>query len=368
VSRPLLEVRDLGIAFDGEEGPVRAVDGVSFRLRAGEARGLVGESGCGKTVTCLALLGLVPSPGRLLPGSSIAYRGRELVGAPEAELRRVRGGEIAMVFQDPSTSLNPVLSVGVQVGEAVEVHRGLSGREVRAEVVRLLREVGLPEPRKRVSAYPHELSGGMRQRVMLAIALAGEPRILVADEPTTALDVSVQAQILALLRRIRRERGMALLLVSHDLAVVAEVCERVGVMYGGRIVEEGAWDPVFRRSLHPYTEGLLASLPGAQGRGERLRPIPGSVPGTGRWPSGCRFRDRCRHAWERCLDEPPLLAGEPGSAEGERGGAEAGEPPPHRGRCWLVEEPERRVAEEDRGDGGGPSRPGRTAPDAGRGP
>ncbi|NIP56930.1 MAG: ATP-binding cassette domain-containing protein [Gemmatimonadetes bacterium] len=331
MSEHLLDVRELRVHFELEEGTARAVDGLSLRLEAGEALGLVGESGCGKTVTCLSLLGLLESPpARILPGSSIRLRGEELVGASPDALRRVRGGGIAMIFQEPGTSLNPVLTVGAQIAEVLREHRDLDRRELRDVAADLLGEVGIPEAEERLDAHPHQLSGGMRQRVMIAMALACDPRILVADEPTTALDVTIQAQILALLDRIRRERGMALILVSHDLAVVAQVCERVAVMYGGRAVEMGPADSVFSRPRHPYTEGLLASIPGTGRAPGELQAIPGSVPAPTAWPSGCRFRDRCAHAWGRCAeDEPPLLAPEETARD-------------HRARCWLVEEPGRR--------------------------
>ncbi len=330
MSEALLEVDGLRTWFATAAGEARAVDGVSFRIEEGESLGVVGESGCGKTVTALSLLGLVPEPpGRILHGSSIRWRGRELVGAPPEALRRVRGGEIAMVFQEPMTSLNPVLRVGRQIGEALRLHRGARGKSVRARAVSLLREVGIPDPEETVDAYPHALSGGMRQRVMIAMALAGDPGLLVADEPTTALDVTVQAQILDLLDRLRRDRGMALLLVSHDLGVVSGVCDRVAVMYAGRIVEIGASQRIFDAPVHPYTRALLASVPTAERRKGRLRAIEGSVPDAGAWPEGCRFRPRCPHGWERCGEEPELLAPE----DGGPGGA---------ARCWLVEEPGRR--------------------------
>ncbi len=327
---PLLEVEELRTWFRTRSGEARAVDGVSFQLRAGETLGLVGESGSGKSVTALSLLGLVPRPaGRIVPGSSVRLRGEELVGAGEERLRAVRGGEIAMVFQEPMTSLNPVLTIGRQVEEGIRAHRGLSAGEARKEAIRMLARVGIPEPEDRIRAYPHQLSGGMRQRVMIAMALACRPSILVADEPTTALDVTVQAQILELLLDLQGELGMAILLITHDLGVVAEGPDRVAVMYAGRIVETATVGELFEAPAHPYTEGLLAAVPDPERRVGRLTAIPGSVPDPSRWPEGCRFHPRCPHAWDRCrAAEPDLLAT----------GRSA------RARCWLVEEPHRRRA------------------------
>jgi len=335
---PLLAVENLRTAFETPGGEAVAVDGVSFRIREGETLGLVGESGCGKTVTALSILGLVEKPGRILEGSSVRFRGEELVGAPRGRLRQVRGGSVAMIFQEPMTSLNPVYTVGDQIGEVLRLHRGLRGGKVRERAVELLREVGIPEPGLRVDAHPHQLSGGMRQRVMIAMALAGDPDLLVADEPTTALDVTIQSQILRLLSRLREERGMAVLLITHDLGVVAEVCDRVAVMYAGQVAETGTTRSIFQSAVHPYTRGLLASLPRLGGPKERLHPIPGQVPPPTDWPTGCRFRERCPHAWDRCGGAtPPLL-----EVGGEAGRA---------ARCWLVEEPGRRREERARAPG-----------------
>jgi peptide/nickel transport system ATP-binding protein len=323
---PLLEVQALRTAFYGMEGESRAVDGVSFHVEEGEVVGIVGESGCGKTVTALSILGLIPAPsGRILPGSSIRFAGRELVDLPEREMRRIRGDRVAMIFQEPMTSLNPVLRVGEQVAETLRAHRGMGRGAARARARELLGEVGLPSPEERYRHYPHQLSGGMRQRVMLAAALACDPELLIADEPTTALDVTTQAQILARLLELRRERRMAILLITHDLGVVAECCDRVVVMYAGQVVETGGVEELFLRPRHPYTRGLLDSLP-RLGDPRRLDPIPGSVPEAHSWPAGCRFADRCRHAWDRCRTEaPPLEVAEGG------GGS-------HTSRCWLEDE------------------------------
>jgi peptide/nickel transport system ATP-binding protein/oligopeptide transport system ATP-binding protein len=328
----LLQVDNLRTYFETDEGVARAVDGVSFQVEPGEAVGIVGESGCGKTVTSLSIMGLVPDPpGRIQPGSSIRLKGRELVGLPPRELRRIRGNEIAMIFQEPMSSLNPVLTVGNQIAEALALHRGLKGSAARKAGVDLLREVGIPEPESRFDEYPHHLSGGMRQRVMIAMALSCEPGLLIADEPTTALDVTIQAQILDLLAALRARRGMALLLITHDLGVVAEVCDRVLVMYAGQVVETGRVEGIFAGPRHPYTQALLESLPSVTGEKVRLRPIRGNVPNPAAWPSGCRFRERCPYAWERCAESPPLLTANDG-------------PPGHTSRCWLEVEPARRLA------------------------
>ena len=322
----LLEVRDLRTSFTTDDGVARAVDGVSFEVEAGETLGIVGESGCGKTVTSLSVMGLIPSPpGEIERGSSIKLDGEELVGARPRRLREIRGDEIAMIFQEPMTSLNPVFSIGGQIMEALRLHRGLGKREAAQSAVEALREVGISEPEQRLREYPHQLSGGMRQRVMIAMALSCEPRLLIADEPTTALDVTIQAQILDLLADLRQRHGMSLLLVTHDLGVVAEVCDRVIVMYAGQVVESGSVHDIFKDPRHPYTRGLLASLPGVGGRGGRLTPIPGTVPNPTAWPVACRFHDRCSHAWELCSESAPRLfeVGEP-----ERG---------RRSRCWLEE-------------------------------
>ena len=322
---PLLEVTDLCTYFTTDAGVARAVDGVSLQVGTGETLGIVGESGCGKTVTALSVLGLIPSPpGEIMSGSSIRFDDEELLDVKPARLREIRGNEISMIFQEPMTSLNPVLTVGHQIEEVLRLHRGLSKRKARAAGVDLLAEVGIPEPDERFDAYPHQMSGGMLQRVMIAIALSCEPRLLIADEPTTALDVTIQAQILDLLVSLQRRHGMALLLITHDLGVIAEVCDRVVVMYGGQIVETGTTEEILTRPEHPYTQGLLASLPGIGDRDVRLNPIPGTVPSAVDWPEGCRFRDRCSFAWERCAEiAPDLLPVDGGSSRSAR--------------CWLVD-------------------------------
>ncbi len=309
---PLLEVRDLRTSFFLEGGEARAVDGVSFALDAGRVLGLVGESGCGKSVTALSLMRLVPPPGRIV-GGEVRLDGRDLLGLPEREMRAVRGAGLAMIFQEPMTSLNPVFTVGSQIAEAVRLHRPVSRREAWERAVELLAEVGIPEPARRARDYPHRLSGGMRQRVMIAMAISCEPRVLIADEPTTALDVTIQAEILDLLRALREQRGMALLLITHDLGVVAEQADEVAIMYAGRIVEHAPVLAIFDRPLHPYTQGLFRSIPGIGGRHERLEAIPGQVPDLLRLPSGCTFRDRCPQAIADCAGvAPPLEEHAPG--------------------------------------------------------
>jgi oligopeptide/dipeptide ABC transporter ATP-binding protein len=304
----LLQVERLTVEFPfgGSYRPV--VREASLAVERGEFVGLAGESGSGKTLTALAILRLVPAPGRIA-GGRVLLDGQDLLGLPPAALRAVRGGRIGMVFQEPTTALNPVLSVGAQISEALRAHRRSSAGEVSREAERLLDLVAMPRARQRLGDYPHQLSGGQRQRVMIAMALAAQPDLLLADEPTTALDVTIQAQILELLDRLRRELGLAVLLISHDLAVLAENCERLLVMYGGRVVEEGAIEEVFRRPSHPYTRGLLASLP-AVGRPVergRLPAIPGQVPEAGAWPSGCAFHPRCADAMEVCREREPEM-------------------------------------------------------------
>jgi peptide/nickel transport system ATP-binding protein len=308
MAEPLLSIEDLRTHFRTSEGLVRAVDGVSFSVQRGETLGVVGESGCGKSVTAMSILQLNPVPPTEYAGGRILFRGRDLLKLSEPELRRVRGNEIAMIFQEPMTSLNPVYTVGDQIGEVLELHKGMKPAQAREASVKLLREVGISSPETRVDSYPHEMSGGMKQRVMIAMALACRPALLIADEPTTALDVTIQAQILDLLAAMRRETGMAILLITHSLGVVAETCEDVVVMYAGRIVERAPTAELFARPRHPYTFGLLQSLPESHVLGEhRLREIPGTVPSPLAWPSGCRFRTRCFKAQARCAQEDPAL-------------------------------------------------------------
>ncbi|MCB9883322.1 MAG: ABC transporter ATP-binding protein [Planctomycetes bacterium] len=312
---PLLDVRDLRVQFHTERGPVRAVDGVSLQLFAGRTLGLVGESGCGKSALAQAILRLHPEPPVSYPSGSITIDGRDVLTLDPKALRRVRGGSIGMVFQEPLTSLNPVLRVGHQITEVLHAHRRIARGAARARAIALLERVGFADPARCMRQYPHELSGGMRQRVMLAIALANEPRVLLADEPTTALDVTVQAQILELLRELARRDGLSILLITHDLGVVAQMADDVAVMYAGRLVERASVETLFAAPRHPYTLGLFRSLPKLGGDPERLQGIPGTVPPAHAWPTGCRFRDRCPLAEGRCAEEEPVLRTRDGGSE-----------------------------------------------------
>jgi peptide/nickel transport system ATP-binding protein len=305
--QPILEVRDLATHFFTPEGVARAVDGVSYRLFPGRTLGLVGESGCGKSVTSLSIMRLIAEPPGRIVGGQILFGQEDLVRASEARLRQIRGNQIAMIFQEPMTALNPVYPVGEQIAESVRLHQKKSRAEARAQAIAMLRLVGIPAPEQRIDNYPHELSGGMRQRVMIAMAMSCNPAVLIADEPTTALDVTIQAQILELIRKLQAERGMSVLLITHDLGVVAENAHEVAVMYAGKVVEYAPVEALFAQPRHPYTIGLLRSLPELAAPGERLATIPGIVPPATRFPSGCRFRTRCSLAQARCAElEPPL--------------------------------------------------------------
>ena len=295
----LLEVRGLTTRFPSEGGHVAVVDRVDLEIATGEVLALVGESGCGKSMTALSLLRLVPRPGRIADGV-IRLGGRELLSLSVPEMRKVRGQEIAMIFQEPMTSLNAVATVGSQVVEAIRLHDKVSKKTARERTRELFGRVGIPDPEARLDAYPHQLSGGLKQRVMIAMALSMRPKLLVADEPTTALDVTIQAQILGLLRELQAEREMAILLITHDLGIVNELADRVAVMYAGRIVESGTREAILARAEHPYTEGLLASIPAFSQRGERLREIPGVVPPPSQWPRGCHFASRCPRVFDPC--------------------------------------------------------------------
>jgi len=306
----LLEVRDLTVHFDTEDGLVEAVDGVTFNVRSGEILGVVGESGSGKSVTALALLRLIRPPGRIVQGA-VRFEGTDLVGLSEDEMRAVRGTRIAMVFQSPRTALNPVLPVGRQISRLFELHQGASRAEGRARTIGMLKLVGISEPERRARQYAHQLSGGMCQRVMIAMALATSPRLLLADEPTTGLDVSIAAQILELLRELGRRTGASILLITHDLGVVAEVCDRVAVMHAGQIVEVGTVRTIFARPLHPYTQALVRSIPRID-RDVTMEPIPGTVPSLLAPPPGCRYADRCPRVLDVCRrDRPALRAATP---------------------------------------------------------
>jgi len=326
MNEPLLEIKDLCVQFHTPEGTLSAVDGVELRVGAGESVGIVGESGCGKSITALSVLRLVPEPPGKIARGRILFRGGDLLDLDQEEMRKVRGREISMVFQEPMTCLNPVMTIGHQVAEPLMVHRGMSKKEAMEHAAQWLQRVRIPSPRQRLGDFPHQLSGGMRQRVMIAMALICHPKLLIADEPTTALDVTIQAQILALMRRLKEELNMALLLISHDLGIIAQMTTRVAVMYGGEVVEEAGVEALFSSPLHPYTQGLLNSMPPRHGlaggkKRERLREIPGSVPSFLEKIEGCRFEDRCPKRFSLCGQEhPPIVEISPG----------------HRVRCWLA--------------------------------
>ena len=304
---PLLSVQDLTVRFRAESGWMTAVEEVGFDLAEGENLGIVGESGSGKSVTALSILGLHARATTRIPSGRILWQGRDLLTLPSRALRSVRGGEIAMIFQDPMSSLNPVLTVADQIGETLALHQGLDAAAARKRAIALLDMVRIPDAARRVDEYPHRLSGGMRQRVMIAIAIACRPKLLIADEPTTALDVTIQAQILELLRDLQAELGMSVILISHDLGVIAEFARRVLVMYAGRVVEQATVGELFRRPLHPYTEGLLAAVPRLEGEARRLAAIPGTIPDPGDPIPGCRFSPRCAEAVASCRAQAPAL-------------------------------------------------------------
>jgi oligopeptide/dipeptide ABC transporter ATP-binding protein len=302
----LLEISDLRVYFHTDDGAVKAVDGVSFSINQGETLGLVGESGCGKSVTAYSILQLAPSPPAHYAGGEIRFQGENLLALNEQKLRRVRGNLISMIFQEPMSSLNPIMTIGRQIMEAILEHQKKTKREARELAIDMLRRVGIPSPEIRFGEYPHQLSGGMKQRAMIAMALVCRPQLLIADEPTTALDVTIQAQILDLLNELRQELGMAMLLITHDLGVVAQTCDRVAVMYAGRVVETAGAVDLFEKPKHPYTHGLFRSLPTLTEKKQKLAVIPGAVPSPLDFPSGCRFRTRCSMAQEICKQEPPL--------------------------------------------------------------
>ncbi|WP_240417264.1 ABC transporter ATP-binding protein [Paenibacillus periandrae] len=319
---PLLEISELQTAFQTDQGEVVSIEDVSFRLKPGETLGIVGESGCGKSVTSLSIMGLLGQRGRIRKGE-ILFDGEDIVQLDEAQMRNIRGNEISMIFQEPMTSLNPVFTIGNQLIEAINQHLKLGKKEARALAIEMLKKVGIPRADAIIDEYPHALSGGMRQRVMIAMALSCKPKLLIADEPTTALDVTIQAQVLELMKKLRKEIGTAIILITHDLGVIAEMADKVIVMYAGQVVEETDVFTLFDNPLHPYTKGLIGSIPQIDGDlEERLVSIPGTVPSLLQMPNGCRFHSRCAFAMERCVNEvPPLLT--------------AGKE--HLSRCWLVE-------------------------------
>ncbi|MCM3079206.1 ABC transporter ATP-binding protein [Brevibacillus invocatus] len=320
MSQPVLHIENLQTHFFTDRGQIPAVDGVSIKVHKGEVVGIVGESGCGKSVTSLSIMKLVPNPPGKIVGGTIRFKGEDLVTASEKRMREIRGNEIAMIFQEPMTSLNPVFTIGDQIGEAVRIHTKASKKESRQRAIEMLKKVGIPRAEAIVDEYPHQLSGGMRQRVMIAMAMACNPELLIADEPTTALDVTIQAQILDLMRQLNRDADTAVLLITHDLGVVAQMCHRVVVMYAGNVIEEGDVRTILKEPKHPYTIGLLHSLPKLEESQERLYSIPGNVPIPGSLTTGCRFAPRCEQAVDRCRQEMPELV-----AVGEN----------HRSRCWL---------------------------------
>jgi oligopeptide/dipeptide ABC transporter ATP-binding protein len=327
----LLEVRGLSTHFDTRQGVVKAVDGADFHVNRGEVLGLVGESGCGKSVTSLSIMGLVPKPGKVVAGE-ILFAGKNIADMKAAEVRELRGEHISMIFQQPSSALNPVYRAGAQIKEVFELHRDWSAEVEEEKVIEMLAKVGIPDPKRRAASYPHELSGGMAQRIMIAMALACEPELLIADEPTTALDVTIQAQILDLIRDLQQKSNTAVILITHDLGIVAEMADRVAVMYAGEIVEEADVRTIFRNPLHPYTKGLIGSIPVLGALRERLEVIPGVVPSMIDLPAGCRFAPRCgprvEHGLQICTQQEPDLR------EVEDG---------HKARCWLYFGPEKVV-------------------------
>ncbi|MBM7699010.1 ABC transporter ATP-binding protein [Kurthia huakuii] len=324
MKKELLNVIELETTFFTDDGPVKAVDGVSFSLYEGEILGVVGESGCGKSVTSLSIMGLIPSPPGKITGGEIMYKEQDLTTFSQKAMRKIRGKDIAMIFQEPMTSLNPLFTIGNQLTEAISIHhKDWPKKQIRARAIEMMTLVGLPRAEELFKDYPHQLSGGMRQRVMIAMALVCDPNILIADEPTTALDVTIQAQILALMKDLNRRLNTAVMMITHDLGVVAETCERVVVMYGGKIVEEGLVDEIFKSPQHPYTQGLIQSIPDMRYKKQRLYAIPGNVPKPGSVVQGCRFAARCEFAFERCtIEEPELYVVSP----------------QHKSRCFLSEE------------------------------
>jgi peptide/nickel transport system ATP-binding protein len=312
MNQPILEVKNLKTTFRTEDGNINAVDDISFSVSAGQTIGVVGESGCGKSVTALSIMRLIPDPPGKITGGQILFKGKNLLDLPMGEMRKIRGNDISMIFQEPMTSLNPVFTIGDQIMESIILHQKANKKVARAKAIEMLNLVGIPAPESRVDDYPHQLSGGMRQRVMIAMALSCNPSVLIADEPTTALDVTIQAQILELMKSLREKLGMAVILITHDLGVVAETCDHVVVMYAGKVIEQGTAEDIFLRPAHPYTRGLLNSIPsynpGGSIKRERLETIPGLVPSLLHLPVGCRFQERCFKRQEKCTKVEPTLA------------------------------------------------------------
>ncbi len=321
---PILQVKNLKTYFKTDQGLAKSVDDVSFDLHPGRTLAVVGESGCGKSVTALSIMGLVPEPPGVKAGGQILFGGRDLLTVPQKEMRAIRGNDISMIFQEPMTSMNPVFRVGRQIAAVLQLHKGLDKKAAHEEAIRLLGQVGIPVPERRVNNYPHEMSGGMLQRAMIAMALASDPKVLIADEPTTALDVTIQAQILDLLRKLQEERGMSILLITHDLGVVAENAHDVAVMYAGKVVERAPAQELFANPRHPYTLGLFNALPKPGAARERLYVIKGNVPAATNFPAGCRFNNRCPYATAQCREKEPHLEKMDGA-------------PPHEAACWELE-------------------------------
>lgn len=307
MSQPILEVRNLQTHFFTDNGEIPAVDNVSISINEGEILGVVGESGCGKSVTSLSIMGLIPSPPGKIVGGEIIFKNENLLRFSEKKMRSIRGNDVAMIFQEPMTSLNPVYTIGDQIGETIRIHKKVNKKRARDLSINMLKKVGIPRPEQIVNEYPHQLSGGMRQRVMIAMAMSCEPKLLIADEPTTALDVTIQAQILDLMRQLNKENETAIMLITHDLGVVAEICDRVVVMYGGKVVEEGDVRTIMKKPQHPYTKGLIRSLPKLHQKEERLFSIPGNVPKPGSILYGCRFAPRCDEVLDICSNKDPEL-------------------------------------------------------------
>ncbi|MCR8642736.1 ABC transporter ATP-binding protein [Paenibacillus sp. N1-5-1-14] len=320
MAEPLLEIKGLETHFFTDRGRVPAVDGVDIQIRKGEVLGIVGESGCGKSVMSLSVMGLIPQPPGKIVSGSIEFKNQNLASLSENRMQQIRGNEIAMIFQEPMTSLNPVFTSGNQIVETVRLHRKIGKKEARAHTIEMLRKVGIPRPEAVVDQYPHQLSGGMRQRVMIAMAMSCDPELLIADEPTTALDVTIQAQILDLMKQLNRDSGTAIMMITHDLGVVSEICDRIVVMYAGKVVEEGDKRSILKNPQHPYTKGLIQSVPDMSSKQERLYSIPGTVPSPRALPQGCRFAPRCEYVMEKCHQEMPSLM----AIDAD-----------HRSRCWL---------------------------------
>ncbi|SET83275.1 peptide/nickel transport system ATP-binding protein [Oceanobacillus limi] len=330
MSEEILNINELHTHFFTDNGEIPAVDGVSISVNKGEVVGIVGESGCGKSVTSLSIMQLVPSPPGKIVSGSIEFKGENLVRSSKKRMKQIRGNEISMIFQEPMTSLDPLFTIGNQLREAIRLHQNVSKKEAIRKSIEMLKLVGIPRAEEVIDEYPHQLSGGMRQRVMIAIAMACDPEILIADEPTTALDVTIQAQILDLMKRLNEEKETAIVLITHDLGVVAEICDRVVVMYAGQVVEEGTTREILKDPQHPYSKGLIRSLPKIHERDQKLYSIPGTVPKPKMGMVGCRFKDRCEFAYDRCFEENPALY----SIEGNR-----------RSRCFLSDDPEKVVTE-----------------------